>query len=154
MDVMKNWFLTCNQCLFPNHNMSSISRIPLSNCVHVDFVTWRKSSKWFKSLRTWIHTCKAECKANHGNRKWTEQHIKTAASNVWLWLFYYCSPPLVIFVQLCSDQGFATTSGSMLRLKTAPCLWTKPKLKKTTKKNNNFCFDCIIRTSVVPAGAL
>lgn len=32
-----------------------------------------------------------------------------------------CSP-LVIYVQLCSDQGFATTSGSMLRLKTAPCL--------------------------------
>lgn len=112
----------------------------------------RNGSQVFESLRAWIHICEAECKAIHRNRKWTEQHIRQNCSKqrATVVIFYYYSPPLVTFVQLCSDQGFATTSGSMLRLRMAPCLWTKPKLKKT----EHFCFDCIIWTSVVPAGAL
>ncbi len=54
-------------------------------------------SKVFESLRTWIHICEAECKANHRNRKWTEQHIRqnynkqrvTAVILLLLWLYLY-----------------------------------------------------------------
>lgn len=47
--------LTCNQCFFQNISRSSINRISLSNYMHVDFVTRRKTSKCLKSL--WLLSC-------------------------------------------------------------------------------------------------
>lgn len=47
--------LNCSQCLFPNDNMSSINGMCRSNCVHVDFVTWKGSLKLPENLWLFKH---------------------------------------------------------------------------------------------------
>lgn len=111
----------------------------------VCMLTLLHGKKVWNGSKVWVHICKAECKAKHRNKEVNyKQHIRDAVSNAKLHQtlcdsgYFDCLPPLVIFVQqwsrLCHN------------------IWVIIELNLNKRKT--CCFHCIIRTSVVTAGAL